>query len=386
LLATRLGPGVNVLQVIPALNDGGAERTTLEVAEALVRAGGTATVASAGGRLEGELAALGGTLARGPYGAKNPLVIRSNADRLADLARATGAQLIHARSRAPAWSALWAARRLGLPFVTTYHGFYRAKGPLKRLYNSAMARGDVVIANSSFTADHVRAEHPFAAKNVVVIPRGVDLSRFDPAAVALERRETLLRAWGLDASDARPRILLPGRISRWKGQDVLIDALAVLKGQGRYALGLCVGGADGRDAILGDLKARAAAAGVDVRFPGSCADMPAAYSLADVVVCPSTEPEPFGRTAVEAQAMGAPVIAADHGGARETVAPGVTGWLTPPGDATALAAALSEALAMPAERCADMARAARTRVVQHFSKESLQKATLDVYARLLEAV
>ncbi len=377
---------MNVLQVIPALNDGGAERTTLEVAEALVRAGGFATVASAGGRLDGELAALGGTLARGPYGSKNPAVILANADRLAALARMTGAQLIHARSRAPAWSALWAARRLGLPFVTTYHGFYRAKGPLKRLYNSAMARGDVVIANSAFTAAHVRAEHPFASDRIVVIPRGVDLSRFDPAALRPDRRERLAASWGLEPADTRPRIMLPGRISRWKGQDVLIDALADLRRLGIAALGLCVGGADGRDAVPDELKARAAGAGVDVRFVGSCVDMPAAYSLADVVVCPSTQPEPFGRTAVEAQAMGVPVIAADHGGARETVAPGETGWLTAPGDAQALAAALQDALAASADRRAAMAAAARARVVQHFSKESLQKATLGVYARLLEAV
>lgn len=377
---------MNVLQVIPALNDGGAERTTLEVAEALVRAGGVATVASAGGRLEGELAAIGGTLVRGPYGSKNPLVIRANTGRLVEIARSTGAQLIHARSRAPAWSALWAARRLGLPFVTTYHGFYRARGPLKRLYNSAMARGDAVIANSAFTAAHVRAEHPFASDRIVVIPRGVDLSRFDPAALDPDRAARLAAAWGLDPEDRRPRILLPGRISRWKGQDVLIDALGVLRGRGTEAIGLCIGGADGRDAILDELRARSGAADLDVRFPGSCADMPAAYSLADVVVCPSTQPEPFGRTAVEAQAMGAPVIAADHGGARETVAAGVTGWLTAPGDADALADALEAALAMPHERRAAMAQAARARVVQHFSKESLQKATLGVYGRLLGAV
>jgi glycosyltransferase involved in cell wall biosynthesis len=377
---------LNVLQVIPALNDGGAERTTLEVAEALVRAGGVATVASAGGRLESELAAVGGALARGPYGSKNPLVIRANADRLAACARSTGAQLIHARSRAPAWSALWAARRLGLPFVTTYHGFYQAGGPLKRLYNSAMARGDTVIANSAFTADHVRAEHPFASDRIVVIPRGVDLSRFDPATLDPDRAARLAAAWGLDPGDRRARILLPGRISRWKGQDVLIDALGVLRGRGVATIGLCVGGADGRDAILDELRARAVAADLDVRFPGSCADMPAAYSLADVVVCPSTQPEPFGRTAVEAQAMGAPVIAADHGGARETVAPGQTGWLVTPGDAGALADALQNALAMTDDRRIAMAAAARQRVVKHFSKESLQKATLDVYARLLETV
>jgi glycosyltransferase involved in cell wall biosynthesis len=377
---------LNVLQVIPALNDGGAERTTLEVAEALVRAGGTATVASAGGRLEAELAAMGAALARGPYGSKNPFVIHANTGRLVALARSTGAQIIHARSRAPAWSALWVARRLGLPFVTTYHGFYRAKGPLKRLYNSAMARGDVVIANSGFTADHVRSEHPFAAQRVVVIPRGVDLARFDPAALVPERRDRLAASWGLDPADQRPRVLLPGRISRWKGQDILIDALAILRSRGIAVLGLCVGGADGRDAVLEELQTRAATANVDVRFVGSCADMPAAYALADLVVCPSTQPEPFGRTAVEAQAMGVPVIGADHGGARETVVHGQTGWLVPPGDAQALATAIAAALDAAPERRAAMATAARSRVMQHFSKESLQKATLGVYERLLEAV
>lgn len=375
---------MNILQVIPALNDGGAERTTLEMVEAVVQAGGVATVASAGGRLESELQALGGSLARGPYGAKHPLTILANADRLAATARATGAQLIHARSRAPAWSALWAARRLRVPFVTTYHGFYKANGPLKRLYNSAMARGDAVIANSAFTAAHVRAEHPFAQDRIVVIPRGVDLARFDPAAVAPERVAALRAAFGIDLADRRPIVMLPGRISRWKGQDVLIDALARWPGPGPAPLGLCVGGADGRAAVLAQLQTRAAEAGVDVRFVGSCADMPAAYALADLVVCPSTEPEPFGRTAVEAQAMGLAVVAADHGGARETVAPGVTGWLTPPGDADALAAAARDALGRTADHRAAMATAARQWVMQHFSKDSLQRATLAVYQRLLE--
>jgi glycosyltransferase involved in cell wall biosynthesis len=371
-----------VLQVIPTLDQGGAERTTIEIAQALTAAGGRALVASEGGRLEGALEAAGGRLIRMGLSTKNPLALWANAGKLADVCQAERVQLIHARSRAPAWSALWAARRLKLPFVTTYHGIYNARAGLKRFYNSVMARGDVVIANSRFTADHLLAQHGVDPAKVVIIPRGVDLALFDPAAITSARREALRAAWGLDRADRRPVVMLPGRLTGWKGQGLLLDAIPKIAAPALYVL---VGGGEGKPAFEAALRARVTTEKLPVVFAGHCADMPAALSLADLVICPSLEPEAFGRTAIEAQAMEKPVIAADHGGARETVIDGRTGWLVPPGEAAALARAISEALILSKANHSEIGAAGRENAAQHFSVEALQQATLAVYDRLLGA-
>ncbi len=377
---------LTVLQVIPELDAGGAERTTLEIAEALTARGDRALVASEGGRLTPELTALGGVHVALPVARKNPWTLWRNVARLKALARGEGVALIHARSRAPAWSALWAARALGLPFVTTYHGRYMARSALKRGYNSIMARGDVVIANSHFIAEHIRAEHPFAEDRIVVIPRGVDVAAFDPDAVSSQRVEALKAAWGL-AGDGRAIVLAPGRLTRWKGQGVMIAAFAHwLQGRapGDDAVLVLPGDDQGRSGYRAELEAQIATLGLRerVRMPGHCADMPAAVRAAAIVVTPSTEPEAFGRVAAEAQCGGRLVIAADHGGARETVDPDVGGWRVTPADPPALADALAAFFALePGERRAREA-AVRTRAQSLYTTKALQKATLAVYGRL----
>lgn len=376
-----------VLQVIPQLETGGAERTTLDVAEALVAAGGTAWVfCEPGGRMEPELLGLGARVLHGPAGSKSPwTMLVANPARIVQVVETEQLGLIHARSRAPAWGALLAARRAGVPFVTTYHGIYNARSGLKRWYNSIMARGDLVIANSQFTADHLIAQHGTERSRVRVIPRGVDLERFDPAAVTPARVESLRQSWGLGAG-AGPVVLLPGRLTGWKGQRPFIRAIGDLARQGLPVTAILAGDAQGRDAYAAELAALAQAEGVGeaVKAVGNCSDMPAAMLLSDVVVCPSLDPEAFGRTAAEAQAMGRPVIASNIGGARETVDPGVTGLLTEPGDVGALAAAIRQLLEAGAETRNAMGRAGRTRVERLFSKQALQRATLAVYAELLE--
>ncbi len=367
---------LTVLQVLPALVSGGVERGTLEIAEAIIRAGGRALVASAGGPLVAPLEALGARHVTLPLRSKSPLGILRNAGALARVVRAEGVRIIHARSRAPAWSALLAARRTAAHFVTTYHGTYNENFPGKRLYNSVMARGERVIAISSFIAGHIRERHGTGPERIRVIPRGVDPALFDPAAVAPARLEALRAAW--QVPPGRPVILLPARLTRWKGQGVLVEAMA----QVPEAVALLVGG--GNEAFRAELRARIATLGLAdrVRLVGHAEDMPAALLLADIVVHASTDPEAFGRTVIEAQAMARPVIAADLGAPRETVQQGVTGWRVTPGDPAALAAALRAALEMPAEARAGIGARARAHVMTRYTTRAMQDATLDVYREL----
>lgn len=370
---------MNILQVIPELDAGGAERTTLEVAEAIIAEGGKAYVASRGGRMEAELDAMGAELIRMDVKSKNPITIWNNAARLARRIIAKDIDVIHARSRAPAWSAMWAARRTNIAYVTTYHGTYNAKTDLKRWYNSVMAKGDIVIANSTFIADHIHREYPGLVERLEIIPRGVDLKLFDPDKVTQSRVAALRRSW--DVTPDKPVILLPARLTRWKGQITAIEALSRLNERPVLVL---AGDSQGRDDYVKDLKHSAGRHGVDIRLPGHITDMPAALMASSLVLTPSIEPEAFGRTAAEAQAMGTPVIASDHGGAREVIEEGVTGWRVPPGDPDRLAEAISKALALDSETRGKMATAARNRVESRFSKASLQQKTLRVYKELIK--
>ena len=385
---SKLPPNFTLLQVTPELETGGAEQTTLDVAAAVVRAGGRALVATRGGRMAARLKASGAELVEMPVHSKNPLVMAANARRLAALIRRENVNVVHARSRAPAFSAFWAARRTGVPFVTTYHGVYSARGRLKRWYNSIMTQGALIIANSDYTHARVITEHGIDPARVVAIARGVDLTRFDPAVVSAERIEALRTGWDIAADDRRVKFLLAGRLTRWKGQRLLIDAAAALKASGEHEfLILLVGDDQGRSDYRAELESAIQSAGLGgmVRLVGHCDDMPAAYLLADVACTPSLKPEPFGRTAVEPQAMGRPVLAADHGAARETVIPGQTGWLLAPGDIAAWTGGLRAAIGAGADGRAAMGQAGAERARTLYGVDAMCAATFDVYTRVLEA-
>ncbi len=374
------GFNLTVLQVLPALETGGVEQGTVDVAAAIVAAGGRAIVASAGGRLESELARAGATHLTMPVDRKSPRYLWRNVERLAALIRNEKVDIVHARSRAPAWSARAAARRVGIPFVTTFHGVYNFGGPLKKAWNRIMTTGDGVIAISEFVARHMEESYDVPRSRIDVIHRGVDTGRFDSSAVSTSRVAALVRNWRLP--DGAPIIMLPGRLARWKGHRILIEALS---GLGRAdVIALLVGSEAGRESYRNELIRDVRGKGLEriVRFVGHCSDMPAAFKLADVVVSASTEPEAFGRVCAEAQAMGRPIIASNHGGACETVVAGTTGWLTPPGDAAALTNALAEALSLSEEARMTMAQAATLHIREKFSLASMTRATLAVYARV----
>ncbi|MGD9784751.1 MAG: glycosyltransferase family 4 protein [Hyphomicrobiaceae bacterium] len=383
-----------ILQIIPELDTGGAERTTIEIAEAIVAAGGRALVLSEGGRMAGSVAAAGGEFIPFRAAAKNPLRLALNARAIARIVRDENVHLVHARSRAPAWSALAAARRMKRPFVTTYHGAYGEKTRIKRFYNSVMARGDLVIANSNYTADLVRTRYDTPVERMRVIHRGVDASVFDPARIAPERIAALRGSWGVP--DGARIVLNAARLTGWKGQRVLIEAMArlaqIAPDAAAGTVAILAGDDQGRSEYRQSLIGQIAAAGLGehVRLVGHVADIPAAFAAAWIGVVASTEPEAFGRAATESQVMGCPVIATAIGAPPETVlteavsgASGMSGWLVPPGDAGALAEALRQGLELDPSRRREIGSTARRNVSQRFSLAGMCEATLAVYDELL---
>ncbi|MEE4012966.1 glycosyltransferase family 4 protein [Roseibium sp. FZY0029] len=387
----HLPPATTILQVIPDLNSGGAERTTLDVAKAVVAAGGTALVASQGGQMVPELEALGAEHIVLPVKSKNPAVLWKNAARLAEIVTKRNVSVLHARSRAPAWSCLWAARRTKTPFVTTYHGTYNQSNALKGWYNSVMARGDAVIANSHFICRLIEERHPFAKGKITVVQRGSDLKGLLPENVSALRLQALKDQWGIPAG--RPILINMARLTAWKGQRIVIEAMALLKDKTLTdPIAILAGDAQGRDGYVAELKKLVADNGLQdkVRIVGHCADVPAAMALADIAIVASVEPEAFGRAAVEAQAARVPVIVSDLGAVPETVlAPPDTsenertGWRVAPGDPRALADSIIQVLSQDDEEKKQVADRALAHVRKNFSVETMCARTLDVYAGLL---
>lgn len=373
---------LTVLQVIPNMGAGGAEQTTVDVTAALTKAGHKAIIVSNGGPRVIDLQRAGGKHIEMPVHSKNPLTIWRNAARLKRIIREYKVDIIHARSRAPAWSALKAARDTGIKFLTTCHAPYNIRGSeWKRKYNSGIAKGDLVIANSEFVAHYLVDEYAVPIPKIRVIPRGIPLDKFDLSKVSAERMLKLAQAWRIP--EVATLILLPGRLTRWKGQTILIEAISKLKRKDVYCV--LLGDAQGRTEYRDELEAMIHDYHLEdrVRIAEHCDDMAVAYKMANVVVSASIEPEGFGRVAVEAQAMGVPTIATAIGGSKETIIPGVTGWLVPPNDADALAKAIHKILSLPAEERENISLQAFHHARTHFTKEQMTGATLLVYDELM---
>jgi glycosyltransferase involved in cell wall biosynthesis len=371
-----------ILQVLPKLDTGGAERVVIEISEAITAAGHHSIIACESGALTQAALRTGAEIIALPLNTKSPLAMRRNAKRLAKVIHDQKIDILHAHSRAPAWSAYWATQHTKTHFVTTYHGTYSENAPFKRRYNAIMAAGDRVIAVSHFIGELVQNRHAVDEKRLRIIPGGVDTTKFNPAAVLGDRMAKLAREWRLPAG--APTIMLPGRLTSWKGQSLLITALAALRHND--AVAILVGGDQGRSKYTQSLVAQAEELGVAdrLRLVGHNEDMPAAMMLADIVVNASTDPEAFGRTIVEAQAMGRMVIAADHGGGRETVIDGLTGFLFAPGDYAMLARTIDQAIDFNAEERIAWGQRARAMVEENYSMTAMRNAVLGVYAELLD--
>ena len=376
---------MNVLQVVPELNAGGVERTTVEIAEALMDKGvggkHNAHIASQGGRLEEELQAIGAILHKLNIGSKNPLLLRANTKALIKIIKENNIDIVHARSRAPAWPAKAAAKATGKIFITTYHGIYNAKSGLKRRYNAIMAKGDLVIANSNFTKAHIIKEHGIDEDKIRVIPRGVDIERFNPEVINPDAIKHMRQAWGV--KQAERIILLPGRLTRWKGQILAIKAMKLLKAKNTKLV--LLGDAQGREDYLTELNVLIEAKGLQDRvyIAAHTNDMPTALLASDIVISPSTDPEAFGRVMVEAQAMQRLVAASNHGGSCETIIDGETGILVPVNQEKPLANAIDDILALDKKAYQVRAKRARAHILQNFSSKAMKNATLDVYQQAL---
>ncbi len=383
-----------ILQVVPWLDSGGVERGTVDITQAITEAGGKALVAAEPGRLVPQLEEAGGELLPFEGRSKHPwTMLVSNVQVLENMIRERKVDLVHARSRAPAWSALLAARRAGVPFVTTYHGAYSQKGQFKAFYNSVMARGDVVIANSDYTAALVASRNPTAKDRIVSIYRGIDMAAFDPAAVSTDRTDALAKAWDLSGD---PLIILPSRLTRWKGQSFILPVMGALKKAGLGFKLVLIGDDQGREAYVAELDQLIAEHDLTdcVRRVGYWSDMPAAYKRADLTIVPSQDAETFGRSAAESLAMGTPVLVGDLGAQPEVIAcpDGVdpARWIArsithnnPEGWQAAIALQLTQQKGMGAAAIADLASIARAQMERRFSLKSMGEQTLAVYDQLL---
>jgi glycosyltransferase involved in cell wall biosynthesis len=373
-----------ILQIIPEMHNGGVERGVVDIAKAIVDASGVALVVSAGGKLTDALKAVGAVHITLPVASKNPLRIKRNGALLQEIIRQHKVNIVHARSRAPAWSAFYAAQNENVPFVTTFHGVYGLTGIGKQRYNSVMVRGARVIAVSHYIEQHIQkhyAEHVNTA-NIRVIHRGVDTQRFQPNAVVRQKVIQLIQDWHLEDIHV-PTFFMPARITRWKGQHVALEALAALPH--RQFICLFAGDPDKHPEYYRELHQLVNRLKLErnVRFVSSTTHMTEAYGMCDMVLAPSIQPESFGRVVVEAQAMGKPIIASGHGGAMETITHGQTGWLVPPSDAAALTRAIQDVMAMTdADKLAFSSRA-RRHAEKHFSLGVMQNKTLDVYEEVM---
>jgi glycosyltransferase involved in cell wall biosynthesis len=372
---------LTVMQLLPELNSGGVERGTLELGRYLVDHGHTSIVVSGGGRLVAQLEKEGSHHRQMTIGSKSPLGL-SYIWPLRQEIKKRHIDILHIRSRMPAWIGYFALKSLPRKYrprlVTTFHGFYSVNS-----YSAIMTKGDGVIAISKDIQQHI-AEKYNREKDVRLIFRGVDVESFDQQKVDRRRLDSLSQAWKIEAGI--PVLMLPGRLTRLKGQEVFLKSLLLLKNIGFQAL--IVGDMEDNPGYTSELQNFITENNLAdrVRLVGHCHDMPAAFLLADLVLSTSSsQPEAFGRTTIEAMAMGKPVIATAHGGSLETVVPGVTGWLVKPADPGELAMAIDEALAMKQEQLKERGENGRLRVAANFTAEAMCQQTLAFYYELLGA-
>ncbi len=370
-----------IVQILPALVSGGVERGTVEIAQAVQAAGGHAVVISNGGPLVRHIERCGGKHIVLQVNVKNPMRWPGLRRQLKSILQVENADIVHVRSRVPAWLALTLAKSMGIATISTVHGRFTTGSFLKRRYNAKLLDAGQVIAISDYVHGLITSQYVGVEDRLRVVHRGVDTDIFDPSAVSQVRIINFANTVALP--EAVSVIMMPARSSSWKGHHILLDALAKLKDLDFVCL--FVGASDGKPGFVRDIAEYALARGLEGRFRLTpfVDDMPAALMVADVVVMPSITPEPFGRVALEAQAMGRPIVAFAHGGAVESIEHRKTGWLATPGDAESLAANIRTALSLEPQARKALATHARAHIEAHFSTVKMCQETLKIYRRML---
>ena len=351
------------------------------MAKAIQTAGGHAVVISNGGPLVRHIERCGGKHIALPVHVKNPLRWPGLRRQLRTIFQTEGADVVHVRSRVPAWLALSVAKSMGIATISTVHSRFISRSFLKRRYNAKLLDAGQVIAISDYVHGLITSQYIGVEDRLTVVHRGVDTAIFDPAAVSQARIINFADTVALP--EEVPVIMMPARSSSWKGHHILLDALATLTDLPFVCL--FVGASDGKARFVEDITEYAKARGLEGRFRLTPVvhDMPAALMVADVVVMPSITPEPFGRVSLEAQAMGRPIVGFAHGGAVESIEHAKTGWLATPGDADSLAENLRTALSLAPSARKAYARNARAHIEEHFSTDQMCQKTLKIYRRML---
>ena len=371
-----------ILLVLPELNQGGVELGTIEIASELQKRGIENYVASEGGRMQYQLDRIKVKHFALPLKTKNIFKMLLNAKRLEKIIKENGITIVHARSRAPAWSAYWAAKKCGVHFMTTFHGTY-GLGPrgIKKFYNRVMTYGERVIAISNHIKEHIIKNYGTNEGKIRLIARCVNMDNFDVENMTAERIIKFLEENNIP--EDKPLVTLIGRLTNWKGQKLLIEALNKIKDEDFFCL--LIGDDQGRVKYTEELRAMLEKYGMSDRFAfiRHVSDVPAAMMVSDIVLSTSIEPEAFGRIAIEGQAMGRVVIASNIGGSKETVIDGVTGKLFKSGNADDLAAALKWGLTLSTEEKEKIGTAAIKNVKEHFTKQIMCDKTIKVYEELM---
>ena len=383
-----MSSNLKVLQVIPKLGYGGAETGCYDIAHYLPENECGSYIATSGGELLKFIDKKKVKIIKLPVHSKNPLIIFINFLALIGVILINNISIVHARSRAPAWSCLLAAKVTGRKFVTTFHGTYNFNSKIKRFYNSVMVRSDLIIAGSNFIFSHIKENYTKyfdAKKKLLVIFRGINVDYFDPTTKLESDEKKLLKEWQIEKD--KKIILLPGRLTGWKGQEVFIEAVNLVNTELGYEAfyAVILGSEQGRELYKKKLIRLTEQHRLinQVKFIDHCKDMALAYKVSDIVVSASIEPEAFGRVAVEAQSMERPIIASNIGGSNETVVDEKTGFLFDSNNAKSLSKKILKVLSMDEASLQSIGKEGRKNIIQKFNVEKMCFSTYSEYKKIL---
>ena len=383
-----MSSNIKVLQVIPKLGYGGAETGCYDVAHYLPENGCDSFIVTSGGELTKFIDKKKVKLIKLPVHSKNPLIILINTIFLIGIILFYKISIVHARSRAPAWSCLFATKLTKRKFVTTFHGTYNFNGKFKKFYNSVMVRSNLIIAGSNFIFSHIKENYSellSSKKKFLVIFRGINIDYFDPSTKIENDEKNLLQKWKIN--DEKKIILMPGRLTLWKGQELFIEAINLVNIELGYEAfhAVILGNDQGRDLYKKKLVRLTEQYRLtnQIKFINHCKDMALAYKVSDIVISPSIEPEAFGRVSVEAQSMEKLIIASNIGGSNETINDEKTGFLFKSGDANSLSKKIISGLTMDETSINKMGKEGRSNIIKKFNVEKMCFSTYSEYKRLL---